>query len=441
MKKKTDLDKRYEEYKKKVKSSSSSEKDSSENEKDEKKDSSSPKFEVQKAGQPADDPNKVRAEVAEGKKQISSVRSYLDNQRKTFFKKKSRKDREIDKIFQKKEQIKKKKLTTFQRKRRLAEYIEKAGLDIDAQKVPKAIFFGSIALTVISAIITVIRFLMLGDTVGRTLIYAFLVITVGFIAFWLFLWLLFEVYLDIKMFRRKLELEEVLPDFLQLTSSNIRAGMPIDRALWFAVRPRFGVLAREIENVAKRTLSGEELEAALVDFAKKYDSPMLIRSIYLLNEGMAAGGDIGDLLNKIALNIMEMRTMKRDMSANVTTYVIFITFAAIMASPVLFALSNQLLEIVQTIAADVGSEGTAASGTGGMSLGLDKDAISQSDYFYFTLITIFFSSMFAAIIVSTIKKGNIKEGAVYIPVYIIVAIVAFFIANYIMGSLFGSMFG
>ncbi len=438
MKKKQELNKRYEEYKKKMKSKSSPDKPKDD---EDKADSSSENFQVQKIEPDKENQQKTRADVDEGKKQISSVRSYLDNQKKTFFKKKSRKDREIDRVFKKKEQIKKKKLTTFQRKRRLAEYIEKAGLDIDPQKVPKAIFFGSIVLTVISAIITIIRFLMLGDTIGRTMVYAFLVITVGFIAYWLLLWLLFEVYLDIKMFRRKLELEEVLPDFLQLTSSNIRAGMPIDRALWFAVRPRFGVLAREIENVAKRTLSGEELEAALVDFAKKYDSPMLIRSIYLLNEGMAAGGDIGDLLNKIALNIMEMRTMKRDMSANVTTYVIFITFAAIIASPVLFALSNQLLEIVQTIAADVGSEGAAASGTGGMSLGLDKDAINQTDYFYFTLITIFFSSLFAAIIVSTIKKGNVKEGAVYIPVYIIVAIVAFFIANHIMSSLFGSMFG
>ena len=42
----------------------------------------------------------------------------------------------------------------------------------------------------------------------------------------------------------------VLADFLGLTSSNISAGMPIDRALWFAVRPKFGILAREIEEVA-----------------------------------------------------------------------------------------------------------------------------------------------------------------------------------------------
>ena len=75
-------------------------------------------------------------------------------------------------------------------------------------------------------------------------------------------------------------IEENLPDYLEFTSANLRAGMPIDRALWFAVRPRFGVLAKEIEDVAKRTLAGEDLHVALVDFAKKYDSQILLRSVY-----------------------------------------------------------------------------------------------------------------------------------------------------------------
>jgi pilus assembly protein TadC len=59
-------------------------------------------------------------------------------------------------------------------------------------------------------------------------------------------------YFDYKIYQRTKEIEEVLPEFLQLTSANISAGMTIDRALWFAVRPKFGVLAKEIEEVAKK---------------------------------------------------------------------------------------------------------------------------------------------------------------------------------------------
>ena len=69
--------------------------------------------------------------------------------------------------------------------------------------------------------------------------------------------------------------------------------MTIDKALWYAVRPKFGVLANEIETVAKETMKGEDLKIALQKFADKYDSILLKRSISLLSEGIDAGGEIG----------------------------------------------------------------------------------------------------------------------------------------------------
>jgi len=55
--------------------------------------------------------------------------------------------------------------------------------------------------------------------------------------------------------------------------------MTIDRALWYAVRPRFGVLANEIEIVAKETMRGQDLKIALQNFADKYDSILLKNKI------------------------------------------------------------------------------------------------------------------------------------------------------------------
>ena len=77
---------------------------------------------------------------------------------------------------------------------------------------------------------------------------------------------------------------ELLTRLMKLTSANISAGMPIDQALWFAVRPKFGVLAKEIEEVAKSTIAGADLQTALIDFTKKYNSKILKRSINLIIE-------------------------------------------------------------------------------------------------------------------------------------------------------------
>ena len=96
-----------------------------------------------------------------------------------------------------------------------------------------------------------------------------------FIVLLFLLWVLFYIIIDLKIFKRKVDIEDVLADYLQLTASNIRAGMTIDRALWYAVRPRFGVLANEIETVAKETMRGEDLKTALQKFADKYDSILL----------------------------------------------------------------------------------------------------------------------------------------------------------------------
>src|SRR4030043_1012258 len=86
------------------------------------------------------------------------------------------------------------------------------------------------------------------------------------------LWGACLVFLDMRIFNRTKAVEAVFPDFLQLTSANISAGMPIDRALWYAVRPGFGVLAKEIESVAKNTMAGEDLRRALGNFSKKNNS-------------------------------------------------------------------------------------------------------------------------------------------------------------------------
>jgi len=250
------------------------------------------------------------------------------------------------------------------------------------------------------------------------------------------LWVLFYLVIDLKIFKRKIGIEDVLPDYLQLTASNIKAGMTIDRALWYAVRPRFGVLAKEIEIVAKETMGGEDLKAALQKFADKYGSVLLKRSISLLIEGIEAGGEIGDLLNKIALNIQETKIMKREMAANVTTYVIFITFAAIAAAPVLFALSGTLIQVIGSFGSVLG-DGASGAGFG---LSFSGSGIEYSDFKIFAMVSLIVTSFFSAVIIATIKKGNAKSGLKYIPIFIITSVTLFLIADVVLGKLLGNFF-
>lgn len=252
-------------------------------------------------------------------------------------------------------------------------------------------------------------------------------------------WVGIYFFLDMRIYNRTMQIEEAFPDYLQLASANISAGMPIDRALWFAVRPRFGVLAKEMETVAKSTLSGEDIPDALRAFANKYDSSMVRRSISLLLEGMDAGGEIASLLNKISINIQETRILKKEMAANVMTYAIFIGFASVAAGPIMYALSGQLLKIIQNIMAMMAESSGGNMSTGMFSLSVTGSSITPADFQIFALVTVFLTSMFSAFIVSSIRKGNVKSGIKSLPVFVGASIILYFIASWVLGKLLGGI--
>ncbi|MBU0666714.1 MAG: type II secretion system F family protein [Nanoarchaeota archaeon] len=335
--------------------------------------------------------------------------------------------------FKKKKLVRKK----LRNKKILNTFMRKAGFeDVDERIFSKKVFKAAIIITAILTII-LISVLIKNQMSFLKIIY-FLVIlwTLGLVLVLAFSWIFIHVYLDIRIFQRTLVLENVLPDFLQLASTNMSAGMTVDQALWFAVRPQFGVLAKEIESVAKSTIAGDDLSEALLDFSNKYDSKVLKRSVSLLIEGMRAGGKMADLLTKIAVNIQESKLMKQEMAANIMTYAIFIGFATVVAAPFLFALSTQLLQVVGDIMGSV----DLSSNTGSFSMKMSGDSISIVDFQIFSVIMLIVSGFFSACIVSIIRKGNVKEGVKLIPVFIIVSLILYFIASKLLSSVMGGFF-
>lgn len=363
------------------------------------------------------------------------IKELLKSPKKT----KETKEKSIEervRLYRKLQKQKKKKLMMEHRKNRLRYYLQRAGFVVEFHKISKIIFNLCVFLNLIISFYLIYRF---STDLKYGVLYVgfvmFLVWAVLFITLLLMLWLLFYFIIDLRIFKRRVGVEDVLADFLQLTSANIRAGMPIDRALWYAVRPQFGVLATEVEIVAKETMGGEDLEGALKRFAEKYDSLMLRRSINLLVEGIAAGGEIGDLLNKIAIDIQESRIMKKELSANVTTYVIFISFATIVAAPLLFALSSHLLFIVSNLMLKL----DVPSGITTFSINLSGAGMSIKDFRIFAVTCLIITSYFSSVIIATIKKGEIKAGIKYIPIFIISTIALFLIFSVVISKLFGSI--
>jgi len=258
-----------------------------------------------------------------------------------------------------------------------------------------------------------------------------------FFVFYAIYWFIFTTFVNLKLYYRTRQIEMHLPDYLGFTAANLRAGMPIDKALWLAIRPRFGPLAKEMEIVAKSTMSGQDLGKALTKFADKYDSKMLTRSVSLLNEGLNAGGKISELISKIAWNLDEVEIIGKEISANVMNYVIFIGFATIIAAPILFSLCSMLLYIITGLQDIIGPTSASAQA---LPVNFLQSGITQTDFNIYAYLSLSVTSIFSSMIISIIRKGNIKDGLKYVPVFLICSLSIFALASYLLRFLFSGIF-
>ncbi len=315
----------------------------------------------------------------------------------------------------------------------LAVFLKKAGMDIDAKALSMNVMIVSIVLNSIITLIFLFRALTDNYPAG----YIVFMVAVFWLIIFMFIWismeLMMRLVLDLKIYQRKTMIEQVLPDYLQLAAANIKSGMTTDKALWYAVRPGFGVLAKEIEIVAKQTMSGEDIDKALEKFADKYNSDILKRAISLIVEGIRAGGEIGDLLNTISINIQETQLLREEMAASVTTYTIFITSAAVVIGPILYALSYQLLIIVEILASEI----DVPSDYVNLAFGV---GVTASDFMIFSVLSLMITSIFSAMLVSIISKGNVKAGIKYIPVFLCISLIIFFAVSAVLSKLLGGFF-
>lgn len=247
-------------------------------------------------------------------------------------------------------------------------------------------------------------------------------------------------YIDIQIYNRTKKMEEILPDFLQAVSSNLRAGLAFEKALWGAINPRFGILANEIAIAAKKVMTGHDVDMALTEFANKYDSPVLKRSINLIIGEISSGGKIAEIMDNIVDNLKKTKNLREEMNAATLTYMIFISAVVIFISPILFALSYNLLLVIQHVTSLIaGNASSSAAGVGGAFFSsMSKVSVDKNSFIWFSHSALAVVALFSSAILSIIQKGNIRGGVKYIPLFIISSQLFYVICLSLFGAIFGS---
>ena len=243
-------------------------------------------------------------------------------------------------------------------------------------------------------------------------------------------------YLDVRIYKRTRRMEDLLPDFMQIVSSNLKGGMSFENALWGAINPNFSVLANEMAEVSKKVMTGYDVSQALRELEQKYNSPMLRRALDLMISEFESGGNISELIDKIVENLKETKELKEDISASVFAYTIFIGALVVVIAPLLFSLSFNLLIVILNFVSKISA---STSHLGALPISFQEISVDPSVFEYFSIAAISIISFFSSMIVSIVEKGSIKSGLKYIPIFLSCSLVMYYIFMKLLTIVFGSL--
>lgn len=250
------------------------------------------------------------------------------------------------------------------------------------------------------------------------------------------------VILEFKVDQRKSFVEDVLPDYLQITAANVRSGISLDKAMILAARPEFKYFSDDVTLMSKQLYAGETMQNGLTALGRHYRSLQLQHTIRMMIEAIQYGGGMTDLLNQIAKDLRNQEMVQKEISGQLFMYSIFITFAAIIGAPVMYALTSQMIGITDTVWAGILQQNPGGLPTAGISfLRPSPPKITILQYHSFTLAAILIITGFGAFIVSAISTGSAIKGIRYLPIFVVVGLAVFFIVSAVIGGLFSTISG
>jgi flagellar protein FlaJ len=249
------------------------------------------------------------------------------------------------------------------------------------------------------------------------------------------------VWLMLRADSRRRHVEEVLPDFLSLSASNVRAGMTIDQAMWYAAKPEFGILSVEVATVAKKTFGGVPFNQSVDYLTDRFSSKSIRRAVALIKQGMASGGQLADILERTAEDARQMHVLQKEIAASLLMYVIFIVFAGALGTPFLFAISGKLVGMLESVFATLPTDASSFAGTMQTPfLSANRSSISSSDFFLFTILSCAMTAVFSSLIIGVISKGSKRDGVPYLPFLLVVSLVIFFLVSALLDSFLANIY-
>ena len=238
---------------------------------------------------------------------------------------------------------------------------------------------------------------------------------------------------------RAVAVEKMLPDFLSLTVSNLRAGMSPYAAFVHAARPEFGPFHDAVKQSMSKMGGKGSISDALVEVSENFDSSILRRTVTLFVKGVRSGGQLVRLLNSSADEVRRIQDLRTELISATRTYAIFLSFIVVAVMPFLLAVSANFVSVFVRLELDTSSISSDMPGGIQMPSFSGKILITTQDMEYVSILTLVVIDFMVSLLIGVVNHGKAIYGVKSFPLLVILSGIAFLIAKAIVGSFLSSL--
>jgi flagellar protein FlaJ len=138
-------------------------------------------------------------------------------------------------------------------------------------------------------------------------------------------------------------LDAKFPELLRDIADSARAGMTLPKALVNAARGKYGALTDELRMMAHQVQWGVAFGDALQRFSDRTRTPLIERTVSLVQQAERAGGNVVDVLTAASADAREIHQILRERQEQMKVYNIVVYIAFFVFMVVVIVLTAQFI--------------------------------------------------------------------------------------------------
>ncbi len=217
--------------------------------------------------------------------------------------------------------------------------------------------------------------------------------------------------------RRVKRIEQYFPNFLRDVAEMNRSGMTLTKSVGTVSKGEYGDLTSEIAKIDDMLSWGISFDNALEKFADRVATPLIYRSVALINQASRAGGNVPDVLEVAARDAYVLKLMERDRASSMIIYVIISYMSFLVFLFVIGILSYSFIPVM----AEASITANAAGGGAQEFIGVFDPEMFRRLFFHAALIQGFASGLVAG----QMGEGEILAGLKHSVILSLIAWVTF----------------